>query len=183
MDHRDHRPDASHPKEVSTAASPPLPQTARSPKLRAVFVCCEPSPLLSSLLRVVLFHVSTTQKPLFLNDFGAQVRVEALPVATEALPVTIRMMHHKGGTPKEVWGGTPKRWRTTRGHTIRGHSKRAQQKGWCTWNVHVHHPCGWAGPDYCRMAIQMKSRMKRAETIQTIGCTSLAFLRHTLTMQ
>ncbi len=127
MDHRDHRPDASHPKEVSTAASPPLPQTARSPKLRAVFVCCEPSPLLSSLLRVVLsslrvvlFHVSTTQKPLFLNDFGAQVRVEALPVATEALPVTIRMMHHKGGTPKEVWGGTPKRWRSTRWRSKKG---------------------------------------------------------------
>ena len=31
--------------------------------------------------------------------------------------------------------------------------------------------------------MQTKSRMKRAETIQTIGCTSLAFLRHTLTMQ
>lgn len=38
-------------------------------------------------------------------------------------------------------------------------------------------------PGYCRMAMHTKSRMNSAETIQTIGCTSLAFLRHTLTMQ
>ncbi len=183
----------------STRCKPPRrsehPPIAHSPRLPvaqsygqyflqyfAVLLCNRPSLSFSLravllLLRVVPFQASITQKPPCSNDFRSEVRVETLPVAKEALLVTKRVRHQKGCCAWSTHAQHP--WSDLRlsQRTFRVDSPRARQL-----DSNIPPPGGHI-LGYCRMAMHTKSRMKRTETIQTIGCTSLAFLRHTLTMQ